>query len=120
MIRETEKSIRVRVLDREFGLRVQEENEAVTREIAAYVDARMRAFRRTHPEHPEITAAIITALAIAEELYTLRDEQQKTLRLLENQIGALDEQLAAVLQPLEDFSLHEETAERTESASSAK
>ena len=97
MIRESEKSIRIRVLDREFGLRVQEENEAVSREIAAYVDARMRAFRRTHPEHPEITAAIITALAIAEELYATKAEQQDILRMLENQIGALDQQLAEAL-----------------------
>lgn len=112
MIRETEKSIRVRVLDREFGLRVHEESETATREIAAYVDAKMRAFRRSHPEHPEITAAIITALAIAEELHALKDEHRATLRTLENQIGALDDQLAAALQPLENFSLNEERAAR--------
>ena len=114
MIRDTEKSIRVRVMDREFGLRVKEENETATREIAAYVGTRMRTFRRAHPEHPELTAAIITALAIAEELHAAKDEQEDTLRLLENRIRTLDEQLAEVLHPVEDDSLHVETAERTD------
>jgi cell division protein ZapA len=113
MTRDTEKSIRVHVLDREFGLRVKVENEAATREIAAYVDARIRAFRRAHPEHSEITAAIITALAIAEELYAAKDEHEGALGLLENQIDALDEQLAEVLQPIEDFSSRVEAAEPT-------
>ncbi len=63
-----DKSIRVRILDREYPLRVRSENEARTREIAVLVDARMQAIRKQIPTEPDLTVAIMAALAIAEEL----------------------------------------------------
>jgi cell division protein ZapA len=66
------KSIRVTLLGREYTLRVKEENESLTRELAQYVDAKLRAFKDAHPEQSETTAAIITALAITEELFVER------------------------------------------------
>lgn len=92
-----EKSIRVRILEREFGLRIHHENEEETRQIATFVDARMRAFRRAHPEQPELTAAIITALTIAEELVTLRAHHDEHLDDLESTLSALSDDLDAVL-----------------------
>lgn len=87
-----EKSIRVQVLGREYALRVREEDEGATREIAAYVDAKMRAFKQAHPDQPEMTAAIVTALAIAEELYAAREEQEAAVE----EFGAiLEEALSA-------------------------
>lgn len=76
-------SIRVRILNRDFSLVVKRQDEELTREIAAYVDSKIREFRRTHPEQPEVTAAIITAMAIAEELFTERDQHAQ----LEDQLG---------------------------------
>ncbi len=67
-----QKTIRVSLLGREYTLRVKEENEGLTRELAQYVDGKLRAFREAHPEQSETTAAIITALAVAEELFLQR------------------------------------------------
>jgi cell division protein ZapA len=83
-----DKPIRVRVLGREFALRVREDDEATMRDIAAFVDVRMQAFRNAHPDQPELTASIIVALGIAEELFALRDRNQDA--------GALDDVLDAL------------------------
>ena len=88
-----EKSIRVQVLGREYALRVREEDERATREIAAYVHAKMKAFKQAHPDQPEMTAAIVTAMAIAEELYAAREEQDAAVE----ELGAiLDDALSEV------------------------
>lgn len=76
-------SIRIRIQNRDFSLVVERQDEERTRELAAYVDAKIREFRRSHPEQPEVTAAIITAMAIAEELFTERDQHAD----LENTLG---------------------------------
>jgi cell division protein ZapA len=98
-----EKPIRVRLLGREYPLRVREEDEDRTREIAAYVDRKMQAFKEAHPEQSEIVTAVITALALAEELYETRDEEDRWLRRLDDELGALDRQLGGVLVPDEGF-----------------
>ena len=95
-----EKPIRVRVMSREFALRVRPEDEAATREFVAYVDGKMRRFREAHPEQSELTAAIIAALALAEELYAARDAQgelQRFDRLFGEELAALEERLADAL-----------------------
>ncbi len=77
--------IRIRVLDREYTLRVREGDEEATRAMADYVDAKMRTFRTEHPEQSEFTSTIITALALAEEVFTIREEHddlQATLDLI--------------------------------------
>ncbi len=68
-----EKSISVRIMGRTYTLRVNPEDEAITREVAAYVDGKMSAFRAAFPKQPEITSAVIAALAIGEELFTARN-----------------------------------------------
>ena len=91
------KPIRVRVLGREYALRVDDDDEALTRQIAAYVDEKLRAFRTAHPEQPELTAAVITALAIAEELFTLRQGHAREAAALDDAIAHLEHHLAAAL-----------------------
>ncbi len=92
-----EKSISVRVMGRDYTLRVNEEDEAMTREIADYVDTKMTAFRTAFPKQPEITTAVIAALAIAEELYSARDRQDKILEEADSEINAITEKLSSVL-----------------------
>ena len=92
-----DKSIRVRVLGREYALLVREEDEAFTRDIAAYVDAKMQSFKKAHPEQPELTAAVITALAIGEEFYSAWESQDREMEEMENQLDLLDQQLAGAL-----------------------
>ena len=92
-----EKSISVRVMGREYSLRVNKEDEEMTREIAAYVDDKMTAFRTAFPKQPEITTAVIAALAIAEELYSSRERQDRIIEDTEVEISALTDKLSSIL-----------------------
>jgi cell division protein ZapA len=91
------KSIRVHVLGREYALRVDEEDEAFTREVASFVNARMEQFRDEHPEQAELTTAVITALALAEELHTLKEEQAGGTEVLNEEIDRLADRLGSAI-----------------------
>lgn len=96
-----EKVIRVHVLGREYSLRVHEEDEDLTRDIAAYVDGKMQAFKETHPGQSELTTAVITALAIAEELYSTWEEQEDEEEVLEDALDRMANRLRDALGPRE-------------------
>ncbi|PSQ97753.1 MAG: cell division protein ZapA [Bacteroidetes bacterium SW_9_63_38] len=87
------KSIRVHILGREYALRVQEDDEAFTREMASFVNARMEQFRDAHPEQAELTTAVITALALAEELQTAKESQADGTDALNEELDRLAKQL---------------------------
>src|SRR5690625_6215392 len=73
-------TLSVSILDREYRLRVNREEDAVlTARIAEYVDQKMRAFRQAHPDRPEATTAVITALAIAEDMFLVRERVEHML-----------------------------------------
>jgi cell division protein ZapA len=91
------KSIRVRILGREYPLKVQDENEAVTREMAAYVNDRIQAFRHAHPEQSDLVAAVVTALALAGDLFNAWAASEQTLHTLDDELSALDQRLAEAL-----------------------
>lgn len=92
-----EKSIRVRVLGRDYALRVSEEDEAATREVVAYVDAKMRAFHRSFPDQPELTTAVIAALAIAEEYYALKDQRDRREAEVDEALVRMEQRLGDAL-----------------------
>jgi cell division protein ZapA len=92
------KSIRVHVMGREYGLRVQEEDESFTRKVASFVNERMEQFRDAHPEQAELTTAVITALALAEELHTLRDERAEDAETLNDELDRLADRLGAAIE----------------------
>jgi len=92
------KSIRVEIMGRTYPLRVREEDEALTREIAAYVDGKMEAFRSQHSEQPPLTSAIITALALAEELYAVQRNKEHALNTIDANIRHLSEALQQELE----------------------
>jgi len=94
------KSIRVEIMGRTYPLRVREEDEALTREIAAYVDGKMEAFRSQHSEQPPLTSAIITALALAEELYAVQRNKEHALNTIDANIRHLSEALQQELEAL--------------------
>lgn len=96
-----EKVIRVHVLGREYSLRVREQDEELTRDIASYVDGKMQAFKETHPGQSELTTAIITALAIAEELFSIWEEQEDEEEALEDELDRLSDRLGEALGPQE-------------------
>lgn len=91
------KSIRVRILGRDYPLIVREEDEAITREMASYVDGKMQAFKQAHPEQSDLVTAIITALALTEEVYKLRETENDALRHIDAELNILDRHLAQAL-----------------------
>jgi len=91
------KSIRINILGRDYALRVREQDEAQTRQLANFVEDRMRRFQKAHPEQAELTTAIITALALAEEVHDLRKERSEEHDALNDDLNALADRLAAAL-----------------------
>lgn len=69
-----ERSIRVRILDRDYPLKVAPADEAYTLHLAKYVDGRLRKIRGGIPHQPDLTHAVIGALELAEELFVARAE----------------------------------------------
>ena len=68
------KSVRVRVQNLEYPLRVEEEDEAFAHEVAAYVDDKIERIRHHLPGESAVTTTILAALGIAEELLSLQRE----------------------------------------------
>ncbi|MBO6575657.1 MAG: cell division protein ZapA [Rhodothermales bacterium] len=90
-------ALRVQILGRDYTLRVREENHELTRQLAEYVDSKMTAFRDSHPEQSDTTAAVITALAIAEELFLERATREEVRDSVDAQLGDLEKALAGAL-----------------------
>ena len=90
-------SIRVRILDREYPLRVAPGDEDYTVHLAQRVDERLRRLRQQLPSQPDLTHAILTALELAEELYAARAETDRLRARVEIESGALTDRLDAVL-----------------------
>lgn len=92
-----EKSVRVKILGREYGLRVQENDEDLTHEIAEYLDSKMRMFRDAHPEQQDVTTAVIAGLAVTEELFTHHNRLSSDFEDFDRQLDELSDRLDAVL-----------------------
>ncbi|HLT48701.1 MAG TPA: cell division protein ZapA [Rubricoccaceae bacterium] len=93
------KSIRVRVLDREYPLRVAPADVGYTQHLAQLVDARLRRLREVIPNQPDLTHAVIGALEMAEELYAARAEIDRLRAQVEVEAKALAARLDAALAP---------------------
>lgn len=90
-------SIRVRILDREYPLRVAPGDEDYTVHLAQRVDERLRRLRQQLPSQPDLTHAILTALELAEELYAARAETDRLRARVEIESGVLADRLDAAL-----------------------
>lgn len=87
-------AIRVTVQGREYALRVRDGAEAETQRIAAALDARIGAFRAAFPSQTELTAVLMTALALAEENHVLEGRSGADDGALAADLDALDADLA--------------------------
>jgi cell division protein ZapA (FtsZ GTPase activity inhibitor) len=89
--------VSVEVLDREFTLQVEEGNVERTRRVAEQVNRRMRAFQRRHPGQAKLTTAIITALALGEDLQQERDTRAEHDSALSGDLRTLTTRLTDAL-----------------------
>jgi cell division protein ZapA len=94
-------SIRVRILDRDYPLRVAPGDEDYTVHLAQRVDERLRRLRSQLPSQPDLTHAVLTALELAEELYAARAETDRLRARVEIEAGALAERLDEALAGVE-------------------
>ena len=92
------RSIHVEILNRPFPLRVQPENEALMRRIAAFVDQKMRSARANLPDRPDLTIAVVAALSIAEELFAERARSPISRDDLDKVLHSLAAQLESALE----------------------
>lgn len=90
-------SIRVRILNRDYSLEVTQGNEQRLREIVRFVDTKIRKFQRDHPDQSDITAPVMVALHVADELYAEREKKTGAEADLQEDIGELIGSLNAVL-----------------------
>lgn len=89
--------LRVRVLDREYPLRVAPADEAYTLHLAEYVDKRLRRIRLNLRQQPDLTHAIIGSLELAEELFAARAEIDRLRAQVEVEAAAMARTLDAAL-----------------------
>lgn len=92
-----DKSIRVTILDREYPLRVKEDEETRARNVAARVEERMQAIRRRLPAEPDLTVAVMAAMAIADDLYATRSIEEASHESAVAEIDALIESISSVI-----------------------
>ncbi len=92
-----EKSVTVRILGKDYSLRVKESQVDFTMEVASHLDTRMRAFQSAHPKQHELTTAVITALSITEELFHLKKQVDESDAQVSRELFALDSILASAL-----------------------
>ena len=90
-------SIRVRILDRDYPLRVAPGDEDYTVHLAQRIDERLRRLRQQLPSQPDLTHAILVALELAEELYAARAETDRLRARVEIESAALADRLEAAL-----------------------
>ena len=93
-----DKSIRIKILDREYPLRVSADKEGRTREIAAAVDARMQAIRQQIPTEPDLTVAIMAALAYGEELASVSASNESHSKETLTEIDSMLRTLSTVVE----------------------
>ncbi len=86
-------SIRVRILDRDYPLRVAPGDEDYTVHLAQRVDERLRRLRQALPGQPDLTHAVLATLEIAEELYAARAETDRLRARIELEASALSDRI---------------------------
>jgi cell division protein ZapA len=94
------KRIEVNILGKRYPLRVNESEVESTREIARYVNERMKNFRNQLSQQSITTVMVMAAMSLAEEAMD-RDPQENRPNP-DEQIPRINEQLEDILDDLRD------------------
>jgi cell division protein ZapA len=84
--------VRVTILGQEYPVRA-DADAAYVHEIAAFLDARMRLIQRADPNRPPLKIAILTALNLIDEMYTLKKQKQELADGFERRVKEFTEHL---------------------------
>jgi cell division protein ZapA len=85
-------AVRVTILDQEYPIRADADAEYI-REIAAFLDDRLRTIYQAEPSRPLLKIAILTALNLSDELFTLRRENQELVERFERKVREFTDHL---------------------------
>jgi cell division protein ZapA len=69
-------SVKIEIFDQSYSIQA-EQNEDYLRELASYVDTKMRAVAESTRTVDTVKVAVLAALNIADEMFTLRQRQEK-------------------------------------------
>ncbi|MEM8601449.1 MAG: cell division protein ZapA [Bacteroidota bacterium] len=89
--------IRVRILDREYPLKVRAEKEALMRALAEQVNTRLVRLKRQIPNQPDLTLTVLATLQLAEELNAREHDLENLRASVEAEAEALVARLDAAL-----------------------
>lgn len=89
--------MKVQIYDQPYNIHSDQE-EAYLRRLAAYVDEKMRSVADTTHTVDSLRVAVLAAINIADELFTLRDERQLAVAPLRDRLEKCMEMVDQVLQ----------------------
>ncbi len=90
------KPIRIRILDHEYLLRSDEDEDRV-REIAEFVNGKLEEIRNSGTELSEGKAAILAAFHVASDYFQVLREREALARHVEDRARLLNEQIDALI-----------------------
>ncbi|MDX1532076.1 MAG: cell division protein ZapA [Rhodothermales bacterium] len=85
--------IRVHILGHDYPLRVEEQDVPFMERVARYVDGRMVALREEAAGQPDLTVAVLSALALGEELFAAREALEAAESDADTLVARLDRAL---------------------------
>lgn len=84
----TTRSVEVQILGQNYSVRTEQDAEYV-KELASYVDGKLKEIYTVAPNVNHVKAAIMTALGIADELFKIRMEQEHIDKLIDEKTKLL-------------------------------
>ena len=84
-----ERSIKIKILDNEYLIRIKGNDTGNVYKIADYVNEKLRDTNENSSGISEKKAAILTALNIASDYFNLLDERDKLLEEIQNKSQSL-------------------------------
>lgn len=91
---DTKKPIRIRILDHEYLLRSDEDEDRV-KEIAEFVNAKLGEIRNSGANLSEGKAAILAAFHVASDYFQALRERDELAKYVESRIRSLNEEIDA-------------------------
>ena len=87
-----EETVRVTVFGQEYAIKGGVDADYI-REVASFVDERMRESQAAQPSKPPLKIAILTALNLADELLTSRREEKERIARFEDKAREFSDSL---------------------------
>lgn len=89
--------VKVAIFGHSYPIRAKVEDEEYIRDIAKYVDEKMREIDEAMKPNSTMKVAILTALNIADELMTMRREREDVILTYQDKVQAVSDALDLVL-----------------------